>query len=87
MPSDKPQTTKLVPIEPTEEMWSGLARAIVMWCQFDAPHYGSKLHQHLKMSGETIPDWLLEEIPDIDHTPPKGTVAACIYKAMVEAAP
>lgn len=74
-------------VEPTEEMWSGLARDIVMWVAMDGPHYGSKLYKHLRMLGKEIPAWLLKEIPDIDHTPPKGTMAVCIYKAVLSAAP
>lgn len=77
-----------VPWQPTEEMWGGLARDIVFFLYgYDAPHYGSRLHKHLRSAGREIPAWLLTEIPDEDHTPPKGTFAACIYKAMLEAAP
>ena len=78
--------TKVVPFEPTEEMWGGLARRIVMWWSFDRST-GAALFRHLENCGESIPDWLREEIPDTEHVPPKGTVAACIYKAMVYAAP
>lgn len=77
-----------VPVEPTEEMWSGLARDIVFWLYMNSgPHYGSKMHEHLRNLGTEIPDWLLKEIPDTDSTPPKGTVAVVIYKAMLAAAP
>jgi hypothetical protein len=73
--------------EPTEAMWGGLARDLVMWDRGMPNQYGSTLYKHLRSSGRDIPAWLLAEIPDIDHTPPKGTVAACIYKAMIAAAP
>lgn len=75
----------IVPLEPTEAMWGGLARDIVMWAKWP-PHTGASLHQHLRsLRPHPTPEWLLKEIPDTDHTPPKGTIAACIYKAMIEA--
>ncbi len=76
----------VVRAEPTEAMWGGLARDLVMWDRGMPNQYGSTLYKHLRASGKPIPDWLLAEIPDIDHTPPKGTVAVCIYKAMIRAA-
>ena len=76
----------LVPKEPTEAQWGGLARDLVMWCRFDKPT-GAALHTQLKMLGKEIPDWLAREIPNTDTVPPKGTVAACIYKAMLATAP
>jgi hypothetical protein len=79
---------KLVPIEPTEAMWGELARDIVFWLSMNSgPHYGSKMYEHLRNLGREIPEWLAKEIPDSNHTPPKGTVAVCIYKAMIAAAP
>lgn len=69
--------------EPTEAMWSGLARDLIMWDRFGRPT-GADLYRHLKRCGRTIPDWLRKEIPDVDHVPPKGTVAICIWKAMAE---
>ena len=78
---------RIVPADATEEQWGGLARAILFWWGgMDRPT-GILLYQHLRLTGETIPDWLIAEIPEIDHVPPKGTVAACIYRAMLEAAP
>ncbi len=78
----------LVPKEPTEEMWGGLARDIVMWTRFPGRATGQGLHKHLRsIRLEPIPEWLLKEIPDTDNVPPKGTVAACIFKAMIEKSP
>lgn len=77
----------LVPREPTEAQWGGLARAIVMWWGMGAVPTGALLHQHLTRTGEAIPDWLHAEIPVSTHVPSKGTVAACIYRAMLAAAP
>jgi hypothetical protein len=76
----------VVRAEPTEAMWGGLARDLVMWDRGMPNQYGSTLYKHLRACGRPIPDWLLAEIPDIDHTPPKGTVAVCIYRAMLSAA-
>jgi hypothetical protein len=76
----------VVPVEPTEAMWGGLARDLIMWDRGLPNQYGSTLYKHLRACGREIPDWLLAEIPDIDHTPPKGTVAVCIYRAMLAAA-
>lgn len=83
-----PAGWKLVPEMPTEEMWGELARDIVWWLYgHSAPHYGSKLHRFLESLGRDIPEWLAKEIPKVDHSPAKGTVAVCIYRAMLEAAP
>ena len=80
------ETWKTVPEEPTEAMWGGLARDMVMWTRFTS-HTGADLHKHLRSIGTPIPLWLQQEIPDTDRVPAKGTVAACIYKAMIEVAP
>lgn len=78
---------KVVPEEPTEAMWGGLARQIVFWVRM-GDQRGSALHLHLKRSWhDVVPEWLAKEIPDADQVPPKGTVAACIYKAMLAEAP
>jgi hypothetical protein len=74
-----------VPFQPTEEMWSGLARSIVVWTQFGPRPTGKALYNHLRCSGVKAPDWLKAEIPNIDHVPPMGTIATVIYKAMLEA--
>lgn len=86
-PDDVAEGMVVVPREPTEAMWGGLARAIVMWWGMTSRPTGVALYYHLKRTGEAIPHWLLAEIPDIDHVPPKGAVAVCIYRAMIAAAP
>jgi hypothetical protein len=73
----------LVPAEPNEQQWGQLARDIVMWLQFPAPHTGTSLHNHLESCGTLRPDWLRKEIPDSAAVPSKGTIATCIYKAML----
>jgi len=77
---------KLVPVDPTEEMWGGIARQIVIWSR-GSRLTGLALHRDLKNSGWPIPDWLGEEIEDADYVPPKGCVAVAIYRAMLAAAP
>ena len=77
---------RMVPIDPPEIMWGGLARAIIMWTRFNRPSEQALL-RHLKESGETIPDWLAKECRDVDHVPPKGSVAVWVYRAMLDAAP
>lgn len=74
----------LVPIEPPELMWGGLARDIVMFLQLDGRHSGNALHEHLENLGTDIPAWLLKEIPNNNNVPPKGTFVVCIYKACLE---
>lgn len=82
-----PQTWRTVPEEPTEEMWGGLARQMIMWARMGSEATGRNLHAMLKSLGMDRPNWLLQEIPDTDRVPSKGTVAACIYKAMLAVAP
>lgn len=73
--------------EPSEAMWNGLARDIVMWERMYASRpTGELLHEHLRNCGTPMPDWLKEEIADHDSVPPKGTVAVVIFKAMIEEA-
>ena len=71
-------------LQPTDKMWSGLARDIIMWNRFPSPT-GAALHEHLRMLGKEIPQWLKDEIQNVDHVPPKGTVAVCVFKAMIYA--
>lgn len=80
------RTVAILPRQPTEAMWSGLARDLVMWWGMGPRPTGKALYLHLCRLSRDVPDWLREEIPDVDHVPPKGTVAACIWKAMYAAA-
>lgn len=76
--------------EPTETMWGGLARDIVMW--MDIYDGGKKtprnLFRHLEQTGREIPQWLRDEpeLKALDHVPSKGTRAVIIYHAMIHAA-
>lgn len=77
-----------VPRVPTEAMWDGLARAIVMWMDM-----GDKtpraLFKHLDRSGIAAPQWLRDELEmrALDHVPSKGTRAVLVYRAMLSDAP
>ncbi len=81
-----PEGWALVPVESTEKQWGGLARDLMMWLSFQRPT-GAKLHEHLRTLERDIPQWLIDEIPDVDHVPSKGTRAAVVYRAMLAAAP
>lgn len=76
----------VVPVEPTEAMWGGLALTLVQWWSMGDRPTGKALYIHLSRLGVEPPQWLRDEIHDIDHVPSKGTFAACIFKAMLAAA-
>lgn len=76
----------IVPRVPSEAMWGGLARAIIMAWDMDC-RTPRKLFKDLEMSGHQIPDWLRNEpeMQAVDHVPSKGTRAVILYTAMIEA--
>jgi hypothetical protein len=80
----------LVPIVPSEDQWGGLARDIVMWLDMceGMRKTPRNLFRHLEDLGRDVPQWLRDEpeMKNLDHVPSKGTRAAIIYRAMVEAA-
>lgn len=82
---------RIVPVEPTEEMWGGLARAIMMWIDMSGggPKLPRDLLNHLRRSGVEAPPWLRSEaeIKNIDHSMSKGSRCVLIYKAMLMDAP
>lgn len=78
---------KLVPVEPTEEMWSGLARHLMMWLDFGNPTVEA-LRKHLDMLNIEWPAWMdAESELRGSGVPSEGTRATLIYKAMLYAAP
>ena len=83
---------KLVPVEPTTEQYGGLARDIIQWMRFTPSNdqHSQSLIEWLKNMGNEIQGWLMSE-NEINHLSKhvlsKGTIAAIIYKAMLEAAP
>lgn len=80
---------RCVPLDPAEVQWAGLARDLMMWMDMchgsDTRPTGKRLYSHLNMKYDTIPAWLYDLIPDIDHVPSKGARVSAIYRAMVEA--
>lgn len=79
----------LVPVEPTEAMWSGLARQLVFAFQMQAPHTPRRVLAFLENTGTEIPTWLKDEpeMQALDHSISKGTRAVMIYRAMLNARP
>lgn len=86
--AEVPEGWALVPLMPTEEMWGGLARDIVMAMDMGCMR-PRQLFKHLEMCGTEIPQWLRDEaeMQSPDHMPSKGTRATLIYRAMLAAAP
>lgn len=83
---------KLVPVEPTPDQFGGMARDIIQWLRFTESknQHSESLVKWLKDMGNEIPAWLYgeSEINNLSkHVISKGTIAAIIYKAMLEAAP
>jgi len=77
---------QLVPTEPPEAMWSGLARSIMMWMDMsNGPKLPRDLLTHLRRSGVDAPQWLLDEpeMKTLDHSMSKGGRCVLIYKAML----
>ena len=81
-----PEGYVLVPVEPTEEQWGGLARDLMMWMDFERKTPRA-LFSHLEMLGREIPQWLRDEpeMQSLDHVPSKGTRAVLVYRAMLAA--
>ena len=83
---------KIVPVEPNQAQFGGMARDVIQWMRFTESknQHSESLVKWLKDMGNEIPEWLYSE-PEINHLSKhvisKGTIAAIIYKAMLEAAP
>jgi len=86
-----PEGWQLVPFNPTEEQWDGLARAIVFWMRSypSNQHTPRTLVEFITSYGHAVPKWMEEEAELLakDHVISKGTVAVLIYKAMLAASP
>ena len=85
-----PEGFKVVPVEPTTEQYGGLARDIIQWMRFtqSSNQHSESLIEWLKSMGNEIPSWLMgeNEINHLSkHVLSKGTLAAIIYKSMLEA--
>ena len=87
-----PKGFKIVPEEPTEQQFGGMARDIIQWLRFTESknQHSESLVKWLKDMGNEIPDWLYKE-SEINHLSKhvisKGSIVAIIYKAMLAAAP
>ena len=77
----------LVPIDPTEEQWGGLARDIMMAFDLGGKSPASLL-ANMRFSWEDLPEWMRKELHDPESTAvlSKGTRAVLIYRAMLAAA-
>ena len=74
-----------VPFNPTEEMWSGVARHLCKYVQMHNRYSPKSLKKYFdRFVGET-PDWLNEEVPnwDSDHAFATADIGVFIYKAML----
>ena len=87
-----PEGLKIVPVEPTADQFCGMARDIIQWLRFteSKDQHSESLVKWLKDMGNETPNWLYSE-PEVNnlskHVISKGSIAAIIYKAMLEAAP
>ena len=87
-----PEGWRLVPVEPTPDQFGGMARDIIQWLRFteSKDQHSESLNKWIKDMGNEIPDWLYSE-PEVNHLSKhvlsKGTIAAIIYKSMLDAAP
>lgn len=72
---------------PKQEMWSGLARQLMMAFDMNAKT-PREILEHLDRVGYEIPDWLKDEpeMKALDHVVSKGTRVVLIWKAMFDAA-
>ena len=82
---------KLVPCNPTEEMWGGLARHLVKYMQSHDRYCPKTLGKYISrfIGFKNIPDWLNKEVPDweSDHAFATADLGVFIYKTMIGAAP
>ena len=81
------ETHVLVPREPTQAQWGGLARDIMMWLDMERKTPRA-LFEHLDAIGTTAPAWLVAEpeMRNLDSVPSKGTRCVILYRAMLSAA-
>lgn len=79
---------KLVPVEPAEQQWNGLARKIIFAWDMDC-NTPRKLFDYLDAACIDVPSWLRADpgMQNLDSVPSKGSRAAIIYRAMLEDAP
>ena len=78
------ESYKLVPCNPTEEMWGGTARQLVKYMQMKDRYCPASLKKHFDRFIGEIPDWLNEEVQDwtSEHAFATADLGVFIYKAM-----
>ena len=84
---DVPQGYKLVPLEPTHEMWSGLSRHLGRYMQSHDRYCPKTLKKYLDRFIGEPPEWLTKEVKDWDseHAFATADLPVFIYKAMIGA--
>lgn len=82
-----PDGYALVPVEPTEEQWGGLARDIIMAFDLGGKSPASLL-ANMRLKWGELPEWMRKELhdPESNAVLSKGTRAVLIYRAMLAAA-
>ena len=79
---------KLVPVEPTYEMWSELSRHLGRYMQSHDRYCPKTLKKYFDRFIGEPPEWLSKEVSswDSDHAFATADLPVFIYKAMIEAA-
>lgn len=75
----------LVPIEPTEKQWDGLARHLGRYMQMHDRYCPKTLKKYFDRFIGDIPEWLNREVKDwdSDHAFATADLPVFIYKAMI----
>lgn len=81
------QGYKLVPLEPTYEMWSGLSRHLGRYMQSHDRYCPKTLKKYFDRFIGEPPEWLTKEVKDWDseHAFATADLPVFIYKSMIEA--
>ena len=79
---------KLVPVEPTYEMWSELSRHLGRYMQMHDRYCPKTLKKYFDRFIGEPPEWLTKEVGnwESDHAFATADLPVFIYKAMIEAA-
>ena len=78
---------KLVPLEPTYEMWSELSRHLARYMQSHDRYCPKTLKKYFDRFIGEPPEWLTKEVKDWDseHAFATADLPVFIYKSMIEA--
>ena len=78
---------KLVPVEPTHEMWSGLSRHLGRYMQSHDRYCPKTLKKYFDRFIGEPPEWLTKEVKDWDseHAFATADLPVFIYKSMIKA--